>query len=58
MGECDLQTMTQSSRVAVDTFNWRIHVEWDPAGCRSHNNGSSALSSVFVTIQHDLFCVP
>jgi hypothetical protein len=30
MGEHDLQTITQFSRVAVDTFAGRIHVEWDP----------------------------
>lgn len=30
MGEQDLQAVSPSSRVAVDTFAGRIHVEWDP----------------------------
>ena len=30
MGEQDIQAVGRSSRVAVDTFAGRIHVEWDP----------------------------
>jgi hypothetical protein len=30
MGEQDLQAVSSSSRVAVETFAGRIHVEWDP----------------------------
>jgi hypothetical protein len=30
MGECKKQSVVPSSRVAVDTFAGRIHVEWDP----------------------------
>lgn len=30
MGEQDIQANDRSSRVAVDTFAGRIHVEWDP----------------------------
>jgi hypothetical protein len=30
MGEQKNQVFEQSSRVAVDTFAGRIHVEWDP----------------------------
>ena len=30
MGEQQNQVIEQSSRVAVDTFAGRIHVEWDP----------------------------
>lgn len=30
MGEQDIQAVERSSRVAVDTFGGRIHVEWDP----------------------------
>lgn len=30
MGECKKQPIVSSSRVAVDTFAGRIHVEWDP----------------------------
>lgn len=30
MGEQDIQAIDRSSRVAVDTFAGRIHVEWDP----------------------------
>ncbi|MBW4057209.1 MAG: hypothetical protein HIU83_17860 [Proteobacteria bacterium] len=30
MGEQDIQAVGRSSRVAVETFAGRIHVEWDP----------------------------
>lgn len=30
MGEQDIQVVGRPSRVAVDTFAGRIHVEWDP----------------------------
>ena len=30
MGEQDIQAVGRPSRVAVDTFAGRIHVEWDP----------------------------
>ncbi len=30
MGERDLQVISEPSRVAVETFAGRIHVEWDP----------------------------
>jgi len=30
MGEEDIQAVGRPSRVAVDTFAGRIHVEWDP----------------------------
>ena len=29
MGEQDIQVFDSSSRVAVDTFAGRIHIEWD-----------------------------
>ena len=30
MGEQNIQAIDRPSRVAVDTFAGRIHVEWDP----------------------------
>ena len=30
MGECHLPEESKPTRVAVDTFAGRIHVEWDP----------------------------
>jgi len=30
MGECNNRAVDRSSRVAVDTFAGRIHIEWDP----------------------------
>ena len=45
MGEQDIVAVERTSRVAVDTYAGRIHVEWDPDAAVTPMGNSPSSSS-------------